>query len=203
MRATPHRRRHFAGCRCSHPWRRHVERRPEPARSRAVKKVDMGDYEPVVPWPKPLPDTDLSHDGWTWGSGAGVWAESPNKVWVMQRGEISLPPGAEPWICACLLNPRRTNTGRRDYSGTPYPYQMRRHHLVFAVDGTGNTIVEWLQHDKYLAPPRGTGLGEMGRGPHKILMNPYDPDKAHLDRRRRHARDQRLHQRRQAGEDDG
>src|SRR5262245_24942621 len=34
-----------------------------------LKKVDMGDYEPVVPWPKPLPDTDLSHDGWTWGSG--------------------------------------------------------------------------------------------------------------------------------------
>src|SRR6187401_1188865 len=114
------------------------------------KKVDMGDYEPVVPWPKPLPDTDLSHDGWTWGSGAGVWAESPDKVWVMQRGEISLPPGAEPWTCACLLTPRRTNTGRRDYSGTTYPYQMRRHHLVFAVDGTGSTIVEWLQHDKYL-----------------------------------------------------
>src|SRR5262252_2217591 len=21
-----------------------------------IKKVDMGDYEPVVPWPKPLPD---------------------------------------------------------------------------------------------------------------------------------------------------
>jgi len=143
----------------------------------AVRKVDMGDYEPVVPWPKPLPDTDLSHDGWTWGSGAGVWAESPDKVWVMQRGEISLPPGAEPWICACLLNPRRTNTGRRDYSGNTYPYEMRRHHLVFAVDGTGKTIVEWLQHDKYLAPPRGTGLGEMGRGPHKILMNPYDPEK--------------------------
>ena len=109
-----------------------------------VRKVDMGVYEPVVPWPKPLPDTDLSHDGWTWGSGAGVWAESPDKVWVMQRSEVSLPLGAEPWICACLLNPRRTNTGRRDYSGTPYPYQMRRHHLVFAVDGSGSTIVEWL-----------------------------------------------------------
>src|SRR4051794_38568498 len=90
-----------------------------------VRKVDVGDYEPVVPWPKPLPDTDLPHAGWTWGSGAGVWAESPDKVWVMQRGEISLPPGAEPWTCACLLNPRRTNTGRRDYSGTAYPYQMR------------------------------------------------------------------------------
>jgi DNA-binding beta-propeller fold protein YncE len=54
---------------------------------------------------------------------------------------------------------------------------MRRHHLVFAVDGAGRTIVEWLQHDRYLAPPRGSGLGEMGRGPHKILINPYDPQK--------------------------
>ena len=142
-----------------------------------VRKVDMGDYEPVVPWPKPLPDTDLSHAGWTWGSGAGVWAESPDKVWVMQRSEIELPPGADPWTCACLLSPRRTNTGRRDYSGKPYPYKQRRHHLVFAVDRNGNTIQEWLQHDRYLAPPRGTGPGEMGRGPHKILMNPYDPEK--------------------------
>jgi hypothetical protein len=142
-----------------------------------VLKVDMGDYEPVVPWPQPLPDTDHSHDGWTWGSGAGAWAESPDKVWVAQRGEIELPPGAEPWTCACLLNPRRTNTGRRAYSGKPYFYTMRRHHLVFAVDRDGKTIEEWLQHDRYLAPPRGTGLGEIGRGPHKILMNPYDPEK--------------------------
>jgi NHL repeat len=148
-----------------------------PSAQQAIQKVDVGDYEPVVPWPKPLPDTDLSHDGWTWGSGAGVWAESPDKVWVQQRGEIELPPGAPPWICGCLLTPRRTNTGRRDYSGTPYPYQMRRHHLLFAVDREGNTIEEWLQWDRYLAPPRGSGLGELGRGPHKILMNPYDPEK--------------------------
>jgi hypothetical protein len=150
---------------------------PVKAQQPAIQKVDMGDYEPVVPWPKPLPDTDLSHDGWTWGSGAGVWAENPNKVWVQQRGEIELPPGAPPWICGCLLNPRRTNTGRRDYSGNPYGYKMRRHHLLFAVDGQGNTIQEWLQYDKYFAPERGSGLGELGRGPHKVLMNPYDPQK--------------------------
>ena len=76
-----------------------------------VRKVDVGDYEPVVPWPQPLPDTDLSHAGWTWGSGAGAWAETPDKVWVAQRGEIELPAGAEPWTCACLVEPRRTNTG--------------------------------------------------------------------------------------------
>jgi hypothetical protein len=142
-----------------------------------VQAVDMGDYEVVEHWPKPLPDSDLPHDGWTWGSGAGVRAESPDKVWVSQRGEIELPPGATPWICPCLLNPRRTNTGRRRYSGDPYDYEMRRHHLVFAVDRDGNTIEEWLQHDDYLAPPRGSGLGEIGRGPHKLLINPYDPEK--------------------------
>ncbi len=108
-------------------------------------------------WPKPLPDTDLPHAGWTWGSGAGVWAESPDKVWVSQRGEIELPPGATPWICPCLLDPRRTNTGRRPYSGKGYTYQMRRHHLVFAVDRNGNTIEEWLQHDEVSAPRQGHG----------------------------------------------
>ena len=142
-----------------------------------VEKVDIGDYETVVPWPQPLPDNDLSHNGWTWGSGSGVWAESPDKVWVSQRGEIQLPPGATPWICPCLLEPRRTNTGRRPYSGKPYPYEMRRHHLVFAVNREGKAIEEWLQHDKYLAPGRGTGLGEVARGPHKLLINPYDPEK--------------------------
>ena len=137
----------------------------------------MGDYEVVLNWPKPLPDDDLSHDGWTWGSGAGVFAESPDKVWVAQRGEIELPPGAEPWICACLLDPRRTNTGRRPYSGNTYDYEMRRHHIVFAVDREGYAIEEWLQHDAYFTPPRGSGLGEVSRGPHKILQNPYDPEK--------------------------
>ncbi len=104
---------------------------PAPRARGPVPAGEMGDYVVVPNWPKPLPDKDLSHDGWTWGSGSGVFAESPDKVWVSQRGEISLPPGAEPWICPCLLNPRRTNTGRRPYAGTPYPYEMRRHHIVF------------------------------------------------------------------------
>ena len=142
-----------------------------------VRAVDMGDYEVVLDWPKPLPDDDLSHDGWTWGSGAGAFPESPDKVWIAQRGEIELPPGAEPWVCACLLEPRRTNTGRRAYSDNEYFYDMRRHHIVFAVDSAGYAIEEWLQHDAYFTPPRGSGLGEIGRGPHKILQSPYDPER--------------------------
>ncbi len=33
----------------------------------AVQKVAMGDYEVVENWPRPLPDGDLTHDGWTRG----------------------------------------------------------------------------------------------------------------------------------------
>ena len=44
----------------------------ESAQTPTIQKVDLGDYEVVYPWPKPLPDDDLSHDGWTWGSASGV-----------------------------------------------------------------------------------------------------------------------------------
>lgn len=56
-----------------------------------------GHYKVVEGWPKPLPDTRHSHDGWTWGSFGGVYAESPDRIWVAMRGELPLPKGAAPW----------------------------------------------------------------------------------------------------------
>ena len=44
-------------------------------------------YKLVEGWPKPLPDTRHSHDGWTWGSFGGVYAENPDRIWVAMRGE--------------------------------------------------------------------------------------------------------------------
>ena len=156
----------------------HIPAVAEPSQQGGEAKAKrIGGYEVALNWPKPLPDDDLSHDGWTWGSGAGVWAESPDKVWVQQRGEIELPPDAAPWTFAGLLDPPRTNTGRWPYSGNDPGYKLRRHHIVFAVDREGYTIEEWLQHDNYLAPPMGSGLGSVSRGPHKLLINPYDPEK--------------------------
>lgn len=139
----------------------------------AVATVDMGDYEVVKDWPKPLPDDDLDHEGWTWGSGAGVFVESPDKVWVAQRSEIQLPEGFPAFNrCACLLDPPRTNTGRRPYSGQPYGYEQRRHHLVFAVDAEGYAIEEWLHLDDFFFPE-----GSVARGPHKLKISPYDPER--------------------------
>jgi hypothetical protein len=45
-----------------------------------------GPYEPVADWPQPL--TSLpGHENWTRGAVEGIYAESPNRVFIAQRGE--------------------------------------------------------------------------------------------------------------------
>ena len=63
-----------------------------------------GHYRVVEDWPKPLPDDRHSHDGWTWGSMGGVFAETPDRIWVAMRGELPLPEGAEPWTAYGATN---------------------------------------------------------------------------------------------------
>ncbi len=46
----------------------------------------FGAYD-VAQWPKPL-TTLPGHDMWTWGAGQYVFAETPNRVFVLQRGEL-------------------------------------------------------------------------------------------------------------------
>ena len=46
----------------------------------------FGPYEVVENWPQPL-----HSDSWTWGSVPAVWAESPDRVLVFQRGELPMP----------------------------------------------------------------------------------------------------------------
>src|SRR5487761_379160 len=45
-----------------------------------------GPYEVVPDWPKPL--TSLpGHEKWTYGAVESVFAESPNRVFILERGE--------------------------------------------------------------------------------------------------------------------
>jgi len=140
---------------------------------------EFGPYEVVDNWPQPLPDgpDGVKHEGWTWGSTGAVFAETPDRIWIAMRGELPLPPGAKPWTPYSLLNPSRGNaTGNDDgLSATCEPtekrgWERRYHHVLFVVDGNGKQVQYWPQHDK---------LFEMrcGRGPHKIKMSPYDPEK--------------------------
>ena len=137
-----------------------------------------GPYRVVEGWPKPLPDTRHSHDGWTWGSFGGVYAENPDRIWIAMRGELPLPPGAQPWPPYVALNPSRGNaTGNGDgLSATCEPvetrgWERRWEHSILIVDGEGNLVDEWPHLEKLFAQNR------CGRGPHQIKISPYDSEK--------------------------
>ena len=117
---------------------------------------EFGPYEPVENWPQPLVD----HEGWTWGSTAGVYAETPDRIWIAQRGELPLPADAAPFTPYGMLNPPRVAA-----RGTP-----RWEHSIIVVDGNGALVQTWPQFDHIFAQ-------EGGRGPHQIKMNPYDLEK--------------------------
>src|SRR5947208_910415 len=103
---------------------------------------EFGPYEPVENWPQPLADESdgVKHAGWTWGSVGAVWAETPDRIWIAQRGELPLPAGAKPWTPYGALIPPRVSTGNDDgHSPTcdPEPkrgWERRYHHVIFVVD---------------------------------------------------------------------
>jgi hypothetical protein len=127
---------------------------------------EFGAYELVEGWLQPL----ANHDGWTWGSIGAIYAETPDRIWIGQRGELPLPKGAKPFTPYGMLDPPQmatSNAGRRpDAPGRG----GRFHHVLFVVDRDGKVVQEWSQHDA-LFDKSG------GRGPHRIRMSPYDPDK--------------------------
>lgn len=141
---------------------------------------EFGPYEVVPDWPKPLPDgpDGVKHAGWTWGSNGAVYAESPDRIWFAMRGELPLPEGTAPWTPYAQLDPHRGNaTGNPDGTNAtcaPTPtkrgWERRMHHVIFVVDRDGNQVQHWGQHDALFDGP-------CARGPHKIKMSPYDPEK--------------------------
>ena len=63
----------------------------------AIGSLDpTGPYEVVQGWPKDL-STTPGNEGWTFGAGQGVFAESPDRVYYIQRGSAaSASPAAGP-----------------------------------------------------------------------------------------------------------
>src|SRR5688500_4390141 len=48
-----------------------------------------GPYTVAANWPKPLSQLP-GHEKWTWGAVQGIFAESPNRVFILMRGELPL-----------------------------------------------------------------------------------------------------------------
>jgi len=137
-----------------------------------------GPYQVVPNWPQPLPDNaDHNHQGYTWGSFGGVYAESPDKIWVAMRGELPLQPGMEPWQSYGAFGQAGNAQPNSDgISATCEPanlrgWERRFKHSIFVLNREGALIDEWPHLDPMFAAQR------CGRGPHMIKISPYDQEK--------------------------
>jgi NHL repeat len=150
-----------------------------------------GPYEAVPDWPKPLSQLP-GHADWTWGAVQGIFAESPNRIFIVQRGELpeierpasrpipeigpslSFPVGEAP-LRNASQGPASAMPGaggpgqdpqdpRNAYQGRP-GIDARWEHCIVIVDRDGNIVEEWTQWDSML------------KRPHAVYINPYDAEK--------------------------
>lgn len=112
---------------------------------------EYGPYEVVKNWPQPLSKE------WTWGRTGGVWADSADRVFVLQTGEIPLP------VPKRLPNSGLWGAGIPTYSAVDYP--GTRHTNQFLVFNREGALVGSQEQWK-----------DLWVHPHSIKMNPYDPE---------------------------
>ena len=112
-------------------------------------ELETGPYDVVEKWPQPMAPA-----GFTWGSQGGVFAETPNKIFIAQRGILPLSEKGEPEYGVA---------GKPATGG-----KSKLEHTIVVVDANGKLLQDWTQHDHLFAK---------GRGPHKIKISPYDPEK--------------------------
>ena len=144
-----------------------------------------GPYDVVADWPKPLSQLP-GHETWTWGAVQSIFAESPNRVFILMRGELpklarpeevpypavgpslSFPVSQTPFRNASVgpvSSPGNAGSdGWNGWKGT-LGVDARWEHCLIVVDATGAIIEQWTQWDSIF------------RRPHSVAINPYDPDK--------------------------
>ena len=152
----------------------------------------FGAYEAVADWPKDL-STIKGHEDGRSAPGQSVFAESPNRIFVLQRGELppsagrrrsrsrssgrnlEFPIGRLPWRDATTASPPGNGgTGQpaeggmqawEKGSGSKFGVDARWEHSIMVFDGQGNLIDSWNQYDSML------------QRPHFVAISPYDPQK--------------------------
>jgi sugar lactone lactonase YvrE len=144
-----------------------------------------GPYEVVRDWPKPLSQLP-GHDTWTWGAVQGIFAESPNRVFVLMRGELpklerpeevpypsigpslSFPVSQTPFRNASV-GPVSSpgNSGSDGWNGWKgkMGVDARWEHNLLVINAEGAIVESWTQWD------------DIFRRPHSVAINPYDPQK--------------------------
>ena len=115
---------------------------------------ETGPYDVVAKWPQPF-----AQQGYIWGSQGGVFAETPNRIFLLNRGELKLPEKV----------PNNFNGAWGSLGmGTATTPKPELRNCIVIVDANGQMIESWTQWDR---------LFEGGRGPHAIKISPYDADR--------------------------
>lgn len=153
-----------------------------------------GPYDPVADWPKPLSQLP-GQENWTWGVVNAVFAESPNRVFMAQRGELPLlkrptetpvpqfgpslsyPVHQLPFrnaagVAGSPPGPEELGTQTIGYAEDggkwkgKYGVDARWEHILNVIDANGKIVESWTQWDK------------MFKRVHAIYISPYDPEKS-------------------------
>ncbi|HYE87041.1 MAG TPA: hypothetical protein VEA16_11845 [Vicinamibacterales bacterium] len=117
--------------------------------------VGPSPYDVVSGWHKPFADP-----GFAFGGNSGVFAESPDRIFVAQRGEFKLPdpvpPGFAGFAGSIKFNVLNA-VDRRVWKN-----------CLYTLDANGRVKERWTQWDHLCE-------GSPGPGPHRIRISPYDP----------------------------
>ena len=128
----------------------------EAAPSYEVATIDAGAYGIVDGWLKPFQD-----EGFAWGGNSGIYAESPDRIFILQRGETRLPDPVPAEFTGFV-----GSIGINALRGVGRTWQ----NVIFTVDGNGNVLDVWDQWNHLFE-------GGEGPGPHRIRVSPYDPER--------------------------
>jgi hypothetical protein len=114
-------------------------------------------YVVVKDWLQPFAPA-----GFVWGSHPGLYVESPNRIFIIQRGQLHIPDPKP----AGFTNFYGSAEGLSALQPVDRKRDMRN--VIFIVDGKGRLRESWTQWDY---------LFEGTPGPHKIAINPRDPER--------------------------
>jgi len=153
-----------------------------------------GPYTPVEGWPQDI-STLPGNEKWTYGAAQGIFAESPDRVYLLARGELpnlkepettkltqlgpslQFPVGGLPWRSATATalagsggTSQDPEKGMENWRGSKPPYRVVGvdalwEHCFTVVDGQGKIIETWTQWDKIF------------KRPHSVYVSPFDAEK--------------------------
>jgi hypothetical protein len=126
----------------------------QPASAPSTGPVGPSPYNVISGWHKPF-----AAPGFAFGGNSGVFAESPNRIFVAQRGEFKLPDAVPDGFLGFA--------GSIKFNVLNAVDRRVWQNCLYTLDANGRVKERWTQWDSLCA-------GSDGPGPHRLRISPYD-----------------------------